>query len=90
MATCGNSQLGIWYATSCPDTVTYDWVTITLVDATAGTSTVLPRTCPASFTWTNVTAAAVAGHTYSLSITSHDDAYPTDPAYTLADDVTLN
>jgi len=87
----GNSQLGIWYATNCPDTVTYDWVTITLVDATAGTSTtVLPRTCPASFTWTNATAAVIAGHTYSLSITSHDDAYPTDPTYTLADDVTLN
>jgi hypothetical protein len=87
----GASQLGIWYASSCPDTVTYDWVTITLQDTTAvTTTTVLPRTCASSFTWTNVTSAVVVGHSYTLTITSHDDGYPTDPTFTLADDVTLN
>lgn len=66
-------------------------MTITLQDTTAGTTTtVLPRTCASSFTWTNVTSAVVVGHSYTLTITSHDDGYPTDPTFTLADDVTLN
>ena len=30
------------------------------------------------------------GHTYMLTLTSHDDNYSADPTYTLFDDVTLN
>jgi len=29
----------------------------------------------------------VAGHTYRLTLTDHDDNYATDPTYTLYDDV---
>jgi len=90
-APTSTSQLSIWYASHCPDTVTFDWVTITLADNTAGTTTtVLPRTCASSFAWTNVTAGVTAGHSYTLTITSHDDNFSADPTYTLADDVTLN
>jgi len=90
-APTSTSQLSIWYASRCPDTVTFDWVTITLADNTAGTTaTVLPRTCASSFAWTNVTAGVTAGHSYTLTITSHDDNFSADPTYTLADDVTLN
>jgi serine protease len=28
-----------------------------------------------------------AGHSYTLTLTSHDDNYPGDPTYTLYDDV---
>ena len=87
----GKSQLGIYYANSCPDTVTYDWATVTLKDNTAGvTKTVLPKSCAGSFSWTNVTASVIAGHSYTLTLTSHDDNYSADPTYTLYDDVTLN
>jgi hypothetical protein len=31
----------------------------------------------------------VAGHSYTLTLLNHDDNYPSDPTYTLFDDVTL-
>jgi serine protease len=40
--------------------------------------------------WTNVTASVTAGHSYTLTLLSHDDNYGADPTYTLFDDVTLN
>jgi hypothetical protein len=88
----GKSQLSIFYANNCADTVTYDWVTITLKDNTAGaaTTTILQPTCDPSGAWNNVTAAVTAGHSYTLTLTNHDDNYPGDPTYTLFDDVTLN
>jgi serine protease len=89
-APSGASSVSIWYANKCPDTVTYDWVTITLRDNTAGTTaTLVPKTCASSYTWTNVTGAVIAGHSYTLNLTSHDDNYASDPTYTLFDDVTL-
>ncbi|MCA1825797.1 MAG: hypothetical protein LC689_02515, partial [Myxococcales bacterium] len=89
-APSGVSRLSLYYANNCPDTVTYDWVTVTLRDNTAGTTaTVVPKTCAASYTWTNATASVTAGHSYTLTLTSHDDNYSADPTYTLFDDVTL-
>jgi hypothetical protein len=86
----GKSQLSIWYKMSCPDTVTYDWATITLRNNSNNTTTtVLARTCTTN-PWTNVTASVVAGASYTLTLTSHDDNYSGDPTYTLYDDVTLN
>jgi hypothetical protein len=86
----GKSQLSAWYQISCPDTLTYDWATITLKNnATGATTTVLPKTCN-SGSWTNVTASVSAGASYTLTLTSHDDNYSSDPTYTLFDDVTLN
>lgn len=87
----GKSNVSLWYSVKCPDTVTYDWATVTLKDNTAGTTaTVLAKTCSSAGTWTNKTAAVAAGHSYTLTLTSHDDNYSSDPTYTLFDDVTLN
>ena len=87
----GGTQLSFWYNVTCPDTVTYDWATATLADTTAGTSsTPLAKTCVASSGWQQVTAAVTAGHTYTLTLTSHDDNYSGDPTFTKYDDVALN
>jgi len=82
--------LAFWYQVHCPDTVTYDWATATLKDNTAGTtSTVLAKTCVANSGWVQKSASVTAGHAYTLTLISHDDNYPSDPTYTLYDDVTL-
>jgi hypothetical protein len=86
----GTSQLSLFYEQSCPDTLTYDWAVVTLKDNTASTSaTLLPHTCTAAGSWTQVTGSVTAGHSYTLTLTSHDDNYALDPTYTLFDDVTL-
>jgi hypothetical protein len=86
----GSTRLSLWYANNCPDTVTYDWVVVTLKDNTAGTTaTVVPKTCAGTYVWTNATAGVTAGHSYTLTLTNHDDNYSTDPTYTLFDDVVL-
>ncbi|MEZ0106434.1 hypothetical protein ABH920_000415 [Catenulispora sp. EB89] len=88
----GNSNLAFWYNVTCDDTVQYDWATATLKDNTTGTTkTVLAKTCtnPTSG-WKQVTAAVTAGHSYTLTLTNHDDNYPGDPTYTLYDDVTVS
>jgi hypothetical protein len=89
-APTGVSRISLWYSNHCPDTVTYDWVTVTLTDNTTGTTTtVVARTCSASSAWTNVTSAATAGHSYTIRLINHDDNYSGDPTYTLFDDVTF-
>jgi hypothetical protein len=88
----GGGTLSFWYRISCPDTVTYDWVTATLRDnGTATTTTLLGRTCTNSGTWVQVSAnlAAQAGHGVTLALTSHDDNYARDPTWTLFDDVAV-
>jgi hypothetical protein len=40
--------------------------------------------------WTKVSAALTTGHSYTLTLTSHDDNYPGDPTYTLFDDVSVS
>jgi hypothetical protein len=87
----GSSTLSFWYDVTCPDTVTYDWATAALRDNTTGTSTtVLPMTCVSNSGWRQVSSAITAGHSYTLTLTSHDDNYPADPTYTLYDDVTVH
>ena len=86
----GATSLSLYYANNCPDTVTYDWVTITLRDNTAGTTrTILPKTCAASYVWTPLSASVTGGHSYTLTLTNRDDNYPGDPTYTLFDDIVL-
>ena len=86
----GKSQLSLWYKMACPDTVTYDWATVTLKNnATNATTTVLAKVCTTN-SWTNITASVAAGTSYTLTLTSHDDNYSADPTFTLYDDVTLN
>ena len=83
-------QLTFWYKNTCPDTVTYDWATGTLRDNTAGTtSTILGRVCTNNNTWVQVSASLTGGHSYTLTLISHDDNYPGDPTYTLYDDVAI-
>ena len=86
----GATTLSLYYANYCPDTVTYDWVTVTLRDNAAGTTrTLVPKTCAAVYQWTNVIASVTPGGSYTLTLTSHDDNYPGDATYTLFDDVIL-
>ncbi|MGW3042095.1 putative Ig domain-containing protein [Kitasatospora sp. NPDC001159] len=90
-APTGSRTLSFWYSNTCPDTVTYDWATATLKDNTTGTTTtVLAKTCAATATWTNQTAAVTPGHSYTLTLSNHDDNYAGDPTYTYYDDVTVS
>src|SRR5437899_5558598 len=83
--------LTFWYQVHCPDTVTYDWATASLVDNSTGTTTtLLAKTCSNSGAWVQSSAASlVGGHSYTLTLLSHDDNYAGDPTYTLFDDVGL-
>ena len=86
----GKTKVSIWYANTCPDTVTYDWVTITLRDVAAHTTkTLLARTCDPTGTWKHVTGNVTAGRSYTLTLTNRDDDYAGDPTFTRFDDVTL-
>lgn len=87
----GKSQLSLWYNMTCPDSVTYDWMIVTLKNNTTGTTaTMVQKNCAPSATWTAATAPVTAGSSYTLTLTSHDDNYPGDASYTLYDDVSLN
>ncbi len=86
-------SLTFWYNNHCPDTLQFDWATATLKDnVTNVTTTVLAKTCnnPGG-TWTQVTynAAANAGHSVTLTLTSHDDNFGADPTFTWYDDVVV-
>jgi hypothetical protein len=88
-APAGTTGISLWYKMTCPDTVTYDWAIVTLKDNTAGTTaTLLPKVCTTN-AWTNLTGNITAGHSYTLTLLSHDDDYSADPSFTLYDDVTL-
>ncbi|MFB9840203.1 hypothetical protein, partial [Actinoallomurus acaciae] len=87
----GNRRLSFWYNVSCPDRVRYDWVTASLRDDTTGTtSTALPRTCTYDNRWERAEAPVVGGHTYTLTLLSHDDGYFGDPTSAKFDDVALS
>ncbi|MEU6970401.1 putative Ig domain-containing protein [Kitasatospora aureofaciens] len=90
-APTGSSKLSFWYSNTCPDTVTYDWATATLKDNTTGTTTtVLAKTCSSTASWTNQSATVTPGHSYTLTLSNHDDDYAGDPTYTYYDDVTVS
>jgi hypothetical protein len=89
-APSAGGTLSFWYQVVCNDTVTYDWATATLKDVTAGTtSTILAKSCSKSGAWTQVTAALVANHSYTLTLANHDDNYAGDETYTYFDDVAV-
>jgi hypothetical protein len=90
-AATGTSTLRFWYLVNCPDTVQFDWATATLQDNTTGTTrTILSRTCNAVIVWVQVTASVIAGHSYTLTLISHDDNSSANPTFTLFDDVAVN
>lgn len=87
----GGTTLTFWYDVVCPDTVTYDWATATLRNnTTATTKTILAKTCVSNSGWKQVNATLIAGDSYTLTLTSHDDNFPGDPTYTLFDDVSTH
>ncbi|HEX5547335.1 MAG TPA: protease pro-enzyme activation domain-containing protein [Ktedonobacterales bacterium] len=90
-APSGYGSLSFWYRLVCPDTVNFDWMYVTLKDNTSGTTlpNLVGKTCYNDGLWYPVSAAVTAGHSYTLTIVDHDDNYPTDPTYTLVDDVQL-
>ena len=88
-APSGTARLSFWYKMTCPDNVRYDWATATLRDNTTGvTTTMLAHVCATSSTWVQNSANITAGHSYTLTLISHDDNYVGDATYTLFDDVT--
>ncbi len=90
-APSGSTKISLYYDVNCPDTVSYDWATVTLKDNTTGTTaTLLPKTCTSGAGWQRVSGALTAGHSYTLTLTSKDDNYPGDPTYTYYDDVTVS
>jgi serine protease len=88
----GSSRtLTVWYQIHCPDTVHYDWATVTLRDNTAKHSaTLLGRTCTNTGAWLKVSASVAAGHSFTLTLLSHDDDYASDPTYVQYDDIAVS
>jgi hypothetical protein len=85
-------QLSFWYAESCPDRVKVSWATATLTDNTTHkTVTVLAKTCAKNSGWKKISASLVAGQSYTLTLTNHDDndTKAGDGAYALLDAVTI-
>src|SRR5256886_7256041 len=88
---CLKKKMSFWYNVTCPDTVQFDWATVTLRDITAAsTRTLLARTCTINQGWKQGTASLIAGHNYKLRLISHDDNFAGDPTFTKYDDVSLN
>jgi serine protease len=84
------SYLALSYSVVCPDTVYYDWATVTLHDNTTNAVyTVLGHTCTNDGSWQTLAydVSALRGHSVSLTLLSHDDNYSGDPTYTYFDDV---
>jgi hypothetical protein len=85
----GSPRLVFWYQIHCPDTVVYDWASVTV----AGTTTLnaLAKTCTNDGLWhsASVDLSSLAGQRVTLSLKSHDDQYASDPTYTLYDDVQI-
>lgn len=88
--TAKGSTVSFWYRVRCTETVAADWATATLVDnTTAVTTTPLAKTCTNTSTWVQVTVAVVAGHSYTLKLTNHDNNLTgsSKNTYTYFDDV---
>jgi hypothetical protein len=90
-APTGSTKVTFWYNLNCPDDVQYDWATAKLLDTTTGTtSTVLAKTCTLGAGWKQVTKTITAGHSYTLTLISHDENNPGDATDTMYDDVTVS
>ena len=50
----------------------------------------LAKTCTNSGAWSSKTVGVTAGHSYTLTLSDHDDGYAGDPTYTLYDDAALS
>ena len=89
-APAGAAVLQFWYRMYCPDSVSWDWAVATLKDNTTNTTvTMLPNTCATTSgsSWIPISTPVTPGHSYTLTLTSHDDNWWSDPTYTNYDDV---
>jgi len=89
----GDTALSFRYRMTCPDTVTFDWFKADLHDNTTGLDyAVLQKTCENDGVWRLVSypLSSLAGHSVTLTLLNHDDAYPGDASFTLVDDVNAN
>jgi phosphatidylinositol-3-phosphatase len=88
----GSPQLSFFYKMSCPDTITFDWATVTIT-TTSGTllATPLAEVCEIDTDYVQVTAdlSAFAGQRVVLTFANHDDNFAGDPTFTLFDDITI-
>ncbi len=90
-APAGSSTVSFWYDINCPDDVAYDWATTTLKDNTTGsTATPLAKTCTLGQGWQQGSGALTPGHSYTLTLVSHDENNPGDATDTTYDDVTVS
>jgi hypothetical protein len=90
-APTGATTASFWYNINCPDDVAYDWATATLKDNTTGTTTtVLGKTCTLGQGWKQNTSTVTAGHSYTLTLVSHDENYPGDATDTTYDDISIS
>lgn len=83
----GAVALAFWYKMVCPDSVVYDHADATLVDNNGPPQAILGPTCTNDGLWRQVRVAVTPGHTVTLTLSSTDDGYPSDPTYTLFDEV---
>jgi len=86
------TTLSFWYNVHCPDAVFFDWARAELVDTINNTTiTVLDKQCTNGAGWQQAAAnvAAMAGHSVTLTLVSHDDNSAGDPTYTWFDDVSV-
>jgi hypothetical protein len=83
--------LSLWYQPHCPDTITYDQEQVQIRNTSNNVLATLLNTCSNTGTWTQLTQdlSAWKGTTVVLWFNSHDDNYPSDPTYTLFDDVAI-
>jgi hypothetical protein len=88
----GSSTLGFWYQPHCPDTLTYDQIQMQVRNTSGATLATVLNVCSTSSTWNQVTfnMTPYAGQTVVLWFNVHDDGYPSDPTYSLLDDVSLS
>jgi hypothetical protein len=88
--TAAGATLTFWYNMTCTGTVSHEWTIATLRDnGTGRTTAILPKMCVARSGWRQVSHTVTSGHSYTLTLTSHDGNRPADPAYTLFDDVAV-
>ncbi|HET6873911.1 MAG TPA: hypothetical protein VFH70_03990 [Acidimicrobiales bacterium] len=88
-AASGDTKLTFWYDVVCSGSTRTNYATVTLTDNTsARTTTPLGRTCGNSG-WRQVTVTITAGHSYTLTLSSHDGS-STKLAYATFDDVSTS
>ena len=83
--------LVFWYNPHCPDTIQYDQQQAQIRSTGGSILATVMNVCSNSAVWTQVSYSLNpwAGQTVVLWFNAHDDNYPSDPTYTLFDDVSL-